>query len=172
MIVFYAGLISLIVVIMIIILSYLLATRSRASESDDRIKSVYKVRSVYFIALITVIVTVLGFTLNSNLLPYPQELTDQPVEIVQVRGAMWKWELSKDQLSIGKLIEFQLSSKDVNHGFGIYNSKGELITQTQVMPGYTNRLRHRFDKSGKYTVLCLEYCGYAHHRMITTFEVK
>ncbi|HEO65392.1 MAG TPA: hypothetical protein ENI73_05910, partial [Spirochaetes bacterium] len=71
MIVFYAGLISLIVVIMIIILSYLLATRSRASESDDRIKSVYKVRSVYFIALITVIVTVLGFTLNSNLLPYP-----------------------------------------------------------------------------------------------------
>ena len=39
------------------------------------------------------------------------------------------------------------------------------------MPGHTNRLAYTFTQPGKYRVLCLEYCGLAHHGMMTEFEV-
>jgi cytochrome c oxidase subunit 2 len=40
------------------------------------------------------------------------------------------------------------------------------------MPGYTNRLQVRFDQPGKYEILCLEYCGVAHHVMAATITVQ
>ena len=39
------------------------------------------------------------------------------------------------------------------------------------MPGVTNRLVHTFTQPGKYRILCLEYCGLAHHGMILEFDV-
>jgi cytochrome c oxidase subunit 2 len=69
-------------------------------------------------------------------------------------------------------VEFEVSSKDVNHNFAIYNSAGELVAQVQSMPDYTNRLFHTFDAPGHYYVLCLEYCGVAHHAMNAEFDVK
>jgi cytochrome c oxidase subunit 2 len=45
------------------------------------------------------------------------------------------------------------------------------VTQTQAMPGYVNKLYHTFTKPGKYQILCMEYCGAAHHFMVTEFEV-
>jgi cytochrome c oxidase subunit 2 len=45
-------------------------------------------------------------------------------------------------------------------------------SQTQAMPGYMNRLRVTFDQPGTYTVLCLEFCGMAHHRMRGVVEVR
>ena len=73
---------------------------------------------------------------------------------------------------VGKIIEFDVTSGDVNHGFGIYDDDGHLLAQTQAMPGYTNRLRYRFEKAGVYHVLCMEYCGFAHHLMTTTIHVQ
>ena len=49
---------------------------------------------------------------------------------------------------------------------------GALLTQVQAMPGYTNRLIYRFDRTGTYTVRCLEYCGIFHHFMLTKFIVR
>jgi cytochrome c oxidase subunit II len=40
------------------------------------------------------------------------------------------------------------------------------------MPDYTNRLFYTFNVPGHYYVLCLEYCGVAHHAMNTEFDVK
>ena len=48
---------------------------------------------------------------------------------------------------------------------------GCLETQTQAMPGVTNRLVHTFTEPGKYRILCLEYCGLAHHGMMAELEV-
>ncbi|PXV76312.1 hypothetical protein [Nitrosomonas eutropha] len=72
----------------------------------------------------------------------------------------------------GQPVEFQVSAADVNHGFGIYDENLVLIAQTQAMPGYTNKLIHTFDKPGKFKILCLEYCGLAHHVMITELTVE
>jgi len=75
-------------------------------------------------------------------------------------------------VEVGKPVVFKVTGADVNHGFGIYNEDLRLLGQTQAMPGYTNKLVYTFNKPGKYRILCLEYCGLAHHAMITELNVK
>ncbi|MDP1690946.1 MAG: hypothetical protein Q8L49_03120 [Burkholderiaceae bacterium] len=84
--------------------------------------------------------------------------------VVQAKAHQWRWELSRDSVPVGKVVEFELTADDVNHGFALYRGD-RLIAQTQAMPGFTNRLRVRFDAPGEYRVLCLEYCGVGHHAM-------
>lgn len=91
--------------------------------------------------------------------------------VVDVVGHMWYWQLSSTSLDVGKAIEFRVTSGDVNHGFAIYSPQGHILTQTQAMPGYTNRLVYTFNEPGTYTIQCLEYCGMGHEPMKTTFEV-
>lgn len=76
------------------------------------------------------------------------------------------------ELAVNKLVEFRVTSLDVNHGFGIYDQSNRLIAQTQAMPGYVNRLRWKFNEPGDYTILCLEYCGMAHQVMRASLTVK
>ncbi len=69
-------------------------------------------------------------------------------------------------------IVFDVTSKDVNHGFGVYAPSGRVVGQVQAMPGYTNHLAMRFTAPGHYVIRCLEYCGIAHSAMQGGFEVK
>lgn len=39
------------------------------------------------------------------------------------------------------------------------------------MPDYVNRLQLVFRKEGTYKVLCMEYCGIAHHNMLAEIRV-
>ena len=96
----------------------------------------------------------------------------EPAQVIQAIGHQWRWELSSDTVESGKEVEFQVTSDDVNHGFAIYRNKTELITQTQAMPGFVNKLRVTFEEPGEYEVMCLEYCGLAHHAMSTTIYVR
>lgn len=79
--------------------------------------------------------------------------------------------LQRLSLPAGELVEFRVTSLDVNHGFGVYGPDHQLVAQTQAMPGYVNRLRVRFEQPGRYDVLCLEYCAAAHHFMRSRFDV-
>ena len=74
--------------------------------------------------------------------------------------------------SVKEDVIYKVTSADVNHGFAIYNADLEVIAQTQAMPTYTNELRVRYPKPGRYKILCLEYCGLAHHAMITEITVS
>ena len=47
----------------------------------------------------------------------------------------------------------------------------QALAQTQGMPGYVNQVRYVFERTGTYRVLCLEFCGIAHHDMIGQFDV-
>src|ERR1051325_2470609 len=58
---------------------------------------------------------------------------------VAVRALQWTWQLARDTLPAGVPVEFAVTSRDVNHGFAIYDSVGRLLTQVQAMPNYTNR---------------------------------
>lgn len=92
--------------------------------------------------------------------------------MVNVTSAQWHWELDRKKVALGKPVEFRVTSTDVNHGFGLYDQAGRLVAQTQAMPGYVNRLTHVFDAPGTYRVLCLEYCGLAHHEMVAEIIVS
>ena len=93
---------------------------------------------------------------------------------------MWSWQIQRAGgppgaplvLPSGKVIDFDVTGGDVNHGFGVYDPQGRLLGQTQAMPGYHNHLRMVFDVPGRYHVLCLEFCGIAHHVMLSEFTVR
>jgi len=96
----------------------------------------------------------------------------KPDVVIRAVGHQWRWELDKDTVRPGQLVEFQLTASDVNHGFAIYRDKTRMVAQTQAMPGYVNKLQVRFPEAGDYEVLCLEYCGLAHHGMRAVIKVR
>jgi cytochrome c oxidase subunit 2 len=51
------------------------------------------------------------------------------------------------------------------------DASGRLLLQVQAMPGYVNQVQYTFDTPGTYHVICLEYCGVAHHAMAADFTV-
>jgi len=73
---------------------------------------------------------------------------------------------------VDKPVVFDVTSRDVNHGFAIYDPSGRLVGQVQAMPDYVNHLPFLFHVRGHYTVRCLEYCGIAHASMQGGFEVR
>lgn len=116
--------------------------------------------------------------------PYFLFANENPAKVIHVATMQFNFFLSENaidpekpsgddiELPLNKLIEFRVTSLDVNHGFAIYDSTMRLITQVQAMPEYVNRLRYKFKKPGFYKVICLEYCGIGHPVMQTSFTVQ
>ena len=179
---YYAAITTLLASLAIIALAlFVSATRFPSAAALTATSTVYRIRSVYFVIILGVAAISLAFTLPMT--PYPKKFSEHtPDVMVKAIGEMWSWTLTPSSgaasagdnliLPVGKMVEFEVSSKDVNHNFAIYNSAGELIAQVQAMPDYTNRLFYTFNAPGHYYVLCLEYCGVAHHVMNTEFDVK
>lgn len=55
-----------------------------------------------------------------------------------------------------------------DNGFQVANTN----LNAMVMPGHVTKITQKFDKPGKYLVLCNEYCGAGHQVMSTTITVK
>jgi cytochrome c oxidase subunit 2 len=142
-------------------------------------------RKLFLVALATILLIFLAITLPN--LPYPAEAST-PDRVVNIVGKQYEFSLTTGDgptletwssvaspivaVPTGSMVEFRVTTLDVNHGFSLYSPDGHLVAQTQAMPGYMNRLRVRLDRPGTYTVLCLEFCGLAHHRMRGVVDVK
>ena len=96
----------------------------------------------------------------------------KPDVVIKAVGHQWRWQLDRDTVKVGELVEFEVTASDVNHGFAIYHGKNRIVAQAQAMPGYVNKLRVRFTEPGDYEILCLEYCGLAHHGMRSVIKVR
>lgn len=96
----------------------------------------------------------------------------KPDVVIRATGHQWRWQLDRDTVRVGELVEFQVTASDVNHGMAIYQNKTRMVAQAQAMPGYVNKLQVRFTEPGDYEVLCLEYCGLAHHGMRAVIKVS
>ena len=147
---------------------YIIYRRSRTLPSDISYDIVNKKRFRLFYAMIVVLL--FAFFVAVSGAPYPEH--SAPDTIIGVKAKMFQFEMTKDSISPGALVEFRVTTEDVTHGFGVYDSVGKIIGQVQVMPKYMSRLRLRFPQSGKYPVLCLEYCGPLHHQMQSTIVVR
>ncbi|MCB1547246.1 MAG: hypothetical protein KDJ41_05330 [Hyphomicrobiaceae bacterium] len=130
----------------------------------------YRFRAFIFFGLILAGLIIAVTTLRD--LPYVAAGAPSPPQVVTAKGFQWYWELNRKSVLAGEPVEFQITSADVNHGVGIYDSRLRLLAQAQAMPGYVNRLRYTFREPGKYRLMCLEYCGLAHHDMTAVLEVK
>lgn len=149
---------------------FVIARSGKPADPEPVQKSAYAIRRWWFLALLLLGVGVA----YASLQPFPigdQHAQSKTAQVVAAVGRQWSWELKPGRVEAGTPVEFDVTSLDVNHGFAIYGPNDRIVTQVQAMPGFTNRLLYTFTDPGKYRVMCLEYCGIAHHGMVTEFEV-
>lgn len=130
-------------------------------------KTAYWIRRRWLAILIVLMVAFVGGTMLA--LPYSRGAANALK--VRVVGGQFYWSISPDTFKQGDSVRFEVTSQDVNHGFGIYSPSGKMIGSVQAMPDYTNRLAVDLDEAGTYTIECLEFCGVGHHKMEATFQV-
>lgn len=161
---------SVLIAILAMVFVYVAINSSREGNSAEVATATGRWRGRLLWGVTLISLPVIAYTLT--ILPYAREAVANLGTIeVQAKGYQWYWELSKTELPVGKPIEFQVTSADVNHGFAIYGPDMKIVTQTQGMPGVTNVLRYTFEQPGTYKILCLEYCGVGHHTMMTELHV-
>jgi cytochrome c oxidase subunit 2 len=127
----------------------------------------------------TVVLTAL-LTYGLALLPRVLEpAQDRPLR-VWVHGEQWWWRVRYEptdapafvvaneiRLPVGRPVEFLLESDNVIHSFWVPSLGGKM----DLIPGRTNRLLLRPEKTGTFAGICAEFCGRAHARMRFTVVV-
>ena len=75
--------------------------------------------------------------------------------------AKHKWTLPTKQMIAkeGQKVRFNVKSKDVTYGFGLFRKDGTMVMQMQVVPGYNNDILWTFNECGKYDLTSTEYSG-------------
>ena len=63
------------------------------------------------------------------------------------------------QIGCNQKVLFEVESKDLTYGFGLFRKDHTMVTQMQVNPGTKNDLLWTFRKNGTYTILSTEYSG-------------
>lgn len=58
-----------------------------------------------------------------------------------------------------EFVLFNVESKDLTYGFGIFRQNNSMVTQMQVVPGSKNDLMWKFGKNGVYHLRSTEYSG-------------
>lgn len=155
----------LIGLVAVVFAAVVLASTSRG-EPDKRAMETHRVRLMVAFAIIGFVVTYV------SLRPWPHEAEAfEGAMTVEVTASQWSWEISQKEIPVATSVIFNVQSHDVNHGVGVYDPKGALLFQTQAMPGVVNRVKYTFSEPGSYRVLCMEYCGLAHHGMTDEFKV-
>jgi cytochrome c oxidase subunit II len=141
------------------------STLSRGPMDEE--KAAHRERN-WLLIVIALLVVLLFATIF--FIPYGKS-TPKNSQVVNVSAFQFGWLLSQSTVKANVPVEFVLTSKDVNHDFAVYDSKGVYLFQIGVVPNQTQKLVHTFTKPGRYDVLCLEYCGLAHDQMQAHFEV-
>lgn len=163
------GIVFLVLALLIAALFVTVALQTVSDVPFERVQGIgYWVRKRWLGLLCALLVVVVGASLFD--LPYAKGGAAGRVP-VRVAGVQFAWIFSRTRLPVDRPIRFEVTSRDVNHGFAIYDPHGHMIGSVQAMPGYTNRLDLTFHTSGVYTVRCFELCGLDHHLMQTSFTV-
>ncbi len=178
-----AAFLALTVLIAVVFAGVALSTRAPATVDVHR---AYGLRKLFFVIAAVVLVALLVATLPRT--PYAGVGTrgdrivyvaarqfdfvfsDEPILSIADLGSVPK--IQRLEVPAGTLVEFRVTSLDVNHGFGVYGPGRQLLAQTQAMPGYVNRLLVKLDGPAQYQVICLEYCAAGHHHMQSSFTTN
>lgn len=159
------------VLVLVFATAFALIARQAGSEvAFERVHVIgYWLRNRWLAVLVVTGVVVLGVSFFE--LPYARGGATGRT-LVHVTSGQFFWSLSPSRFREGERVRFDVTSLDVNHGFGLYDPAGHLIGSVQAMPGYHNELDLTLAEPGVYRIRCLEYCGLNHSTMETTFRVS
>ena len=74
---------------------------------------------------------------------------------------MWQFQPAEIYIPVGSTVDFYVTSKDVVHGFNIYEKNINMM----AVYGNVNKTTVKFDEPGVYKIVCHEYCGIGHQNM-------
>ena len=72
------------------------------------------------------------------------------------------------ELEKGKTYRLHLTSLDYNHGFSLQPANINI----QMVPGFEHVVTVTPNQSGTYSVVCNEFCGIGHHKMVGRIYIK
>lgn len=84
-----------------------------------------------------------------------------------IAAQMWIWYPAL-KLRLGETYRVHLSAIDLNHGFSLQ----PLNMNFQVIPGYDHILTITPTSTGEFTIVCNEFCGIGHDKMIGKIFVE
>ena len=118
------------------------------------------------VALAVLLLSTLAF------IPYGDNAKAEGQQAVDVQSQQFAWTVTPSTIKAGVPVRFAVTSKDVNHGFAVYNDENILLFQIQAVPDFTSHVVYTFKRPGRYQVVCLEFCGVNHDKMLGTFRVE
>lgn len=72
------------------------------------------------------------------------------------------------ELEVGKTYRLHLTAMDYNHGFSLQPANINI----QMVPGFEHVVTVTPNQTGTYSVVCNEFCGIGHHKMVGRIYVK
>lgn len=142
------------------------STREDRKELDEE-KAAEREKAWLGTVIAFLVATLIGTIL---LVPYG-ESAGADGQTVTVVARQFGFTITPPTVQAGRAVEFQLTSEDTTHGFGVTTADNTLLFQAQVVPEHNQHVVHTFDEPGTYKVVCFEYCGVSHHAMIAQIEV-
>lgn len=90
-----------------------------------------------------------------------------PGSDVYMLGRLWNfWPIL--ELKKGEKYRLHLTAMDYNHGFSLQPANINI----QLVPGFEHVVTVTPNQSGTYGLVCNEFCGIGHHRMVSRMYVK
>ncbi|MCG3190695.1 MAG: cytochrome c oxidase subunit 2 [Burkholderiaceae bacterium] len=101
--------------------------------------------------------------------------TDEKIPVVKppvgsdvfLIARLWAW-WPILELEQGKTYRLHLTAMDYQHGFSLQPENINI----QVVPGYEHVVTVTPNRAGTYAIVCNEFCGIGHHKMVTKLYVK
>lgn len=139
------------------------------SDTPDTEKLAHREKGWFIFAVAT-----LGVLLLATLafIPYGDNGAARGQQDVSVRGQQFAWTITPNTITAGVPVRFAVTAADVTHGFAVYNSDNVLLFQIQAIPDRTSHIVYTFKRPGRYQVVCIEFCGVNHDKMISSFQVR
>lgn len=163
------GIVFAVLALLLVTIFIVVARSARDDATYEQVQRVgYRVRRYWLTALLAV--GVAAIVLTFFYLPYASG-SGAGRRVVRVMGGQFFWSISPGRVRAGTPLRFDVTSIDVNHGFGLYDPHGHLVGSVQAMPGYHNKLDLTLTTAGSYQIRCLEFCGLNHAVMENTFTV-
>jgi cytochrome c oxidase subunit 2 len=122
----------------------------------------------WFFGLWAAILVVTGVSIHlttANTIPWvPMDLERgayQADKTFDITVADHRFELPASKLEVGceDKVLFDVTTKDLTYGFGLFRPNHTMVFQMQVVPGHPNTILWRFEKNGVYTIRSTEYSG-------------
>ncbi len=132
--------------------------------AKDKPKGIIRVPFYGFIALL-VFVGVSIHILTFNKVPWVEmdlkrdNITNDQIFHIEVADHKFKLPKQKMIIECEQKVLFELDSKDLTYGFGLFRQNGTMVFQMQVVPGSRNDLLWQFHKNGIYDIRSTEYSG-------------